>query len=634
MKPIAIEVRGLMLDFEGSLRFKLLNPMFQQDAIPLITVFPFNLVGSPTNKRLLGYFNLAEDARNINSSEANIYLYGNLFLTGTIKWLWAKDHFECNFVQSLQLYEKQASLLNEIVYDEFDFTDEDGYTLFYNELKSKSDDSYAGTKDYVLFPMYNPQLFRNKASLKDTPGPYQPHYDTGLPDEYLQYVNYWDYSEAYPGHPEAVGFYFYNRGIVDYPTEDRNNSLVLSPSYYIKHLLERLFSYVGIGSIESPTFLDVADVEKMVLTSDKFFVMRQVQRDTLHLPYSSVWFFYFGDFPTFVFEPHKYLPDLTIVQFLNALKGMFNLSYFFSIIDGKVEIASNEQILTDQTYEDWTNKCFLLHSKEGSFVNGVTLKYTYGDDELPTDNVKSVRGMNILTPVTDYASLPTPVQLGDLCRVITENTYYITELNAFGFFFWSVYSQTTTHLAKTGAVEIESKSATWHTAVQEDQIEQQLQLTALGKPKIWRVPQAEIPGSSPRYGLNLKSSTYARFLFYRGMRSYVDHYNYYAGGATHPYYPYATCDEFAPDGSVAGNLSLLWNGDNGLYEKWWRNWLTVLENEVEIKRVVQLDINDVLNFNFKRKRMIDNIIYFMKEADVIISSQKGIEPAVFNFVKA
>lgn len=629
MKPIGIEVNGEFLDVTGSIRFRLVNPMFEKDSIPGISVFPFDLPGTPNNKKQLGFFNLAEDSLYTNSKDAVVYLYGNIFLRGGLKYKWVKDKFEAEFSQVMTLYENRDNLLNTIELGQYDMVNQDGYNLFYNYLKDRSADSYSGDKDIVLFPQYNPSLFNSKATLKGSPTPYTSPYDTLLPEQYAQYLNYYDHHEPTTGSPDIRDFWFCSKG-----TPDRTNDLAISPSYYIKNLITKILEQNGFNSVESADFLDVAEIAKLVMTSDKFFRMRV----NLTAPLGTYTYKpLFIDFTDFIFKQKDFLPDVTISTFLKGIKNMFNLSYFFDKVTGKVELRHNETILDDESYEEWTNKCFLLHEKEATQIDGFTLKYTNSDDALYSE-IKPLRGRIVLPSVWDYGSLPPLTQRGKVCLVRQENIYYEQEYGLGGLV-WKFYSYANAHYSVDGAEELESSSDTWHVGKQVDQIEtlvtdnlQPLSGSYTGK-KVWRIPQGEFSGNGDRFGLQPKTSSNVRLLFYRGMQLYIDHYNYWIVGNDDPFYPYATNDEYDPQGNVIGTHSLLWDSSKGLHDKWWSKWLVFMQKQVPIRRAVTLTIDDLLNFNFKKKKMIDNIKYFWKDGDVVISNEKGIETAVGTFLK-
>lgn len=629
MKPIGIEVGGNFLDVTGAIRFKLVNPMFERDSIPGINVFPFDLPGTPNNKRLLGYFNLAEDRQYINSLDAVVYLYGNVFLRGGLKYKWVKDKFEAEFSQIMTLYDNRDKLINTIELDEYDMDNQDGYALFYDYLRERSENSYVGTKDFVLFPMYNPALLNNKASIKGTPTPYTAPHDTLLPEQYAQYMNYWDYHEPNTGSPDIMDFWFRSLG-----SPDRVNDLVISPSYYIKNLITKLLEQNGFSTVTSPDFLDYQEVIKMVLTSDKFFRMRV----NLTAPFGTDTYTpLFIDFPDFIFRQSDFLPDITIGDFLNGLKNKFNLSFFFGRTNGQVEIRHNEALLDNEEYEEWTNKCFLLHEKEAEYRNGITIDYEKSDDAYYNE-VRPVRNRVILPEVLDFASLPTGIDRGCICLVRDENKYYEYEYGLSGLE-WKFYSYAIVEFADNGEVKLSAGCDTWHVGKQIDEIEAVVtdNITPLsgsytGK-KVWRIPQGEFSGNSDKFGLQPKSSSSMRLLFYRGMQYYIDHYNHWIPGSTDAIYPYATNDVYSPSNSIIGTHSLLWNGSFGLYVKWWSSWLPFMQRTVPIRRAVVLTLDDLLCFDFKKKKMIDGIKYFWKEGDFIVSNEKGIETAVGTFLK-
>lgn len=80
------------------------------------------------------------------------------------------------------------------------------------------------------------------------------------------------------------------------------------------------------------------------------------------------------------------------------------------------------------------------------------------------------------------------------------------------------------------------------------------------------------------------------------------------------------------------NYSLAWQGANGIYSRFWREWAQILENTT-VRRKAYLDIVDVLNFNPKRKYKIDGNLFFIKKMSFSVSSRTGLGPVDLELLK-
>jgi len=80
-------------------------------------------------------------------------------------------------------------------------------------------------------------------------------------------------------------------------------------------------------------------------------------------------------------------------------------------------------------------------------------------------------------------------------------------------------------------------------------------------------------------------------------------------------YPYASDANYDPDENpIAGaELSLRWDGEKGLYEKYWKNWLFFLQNRKVVNRTFILPLKDIENFSWEKKVRVGNMLYFVNK---------------------
>jgi len=108
------------------------------------------------------------------------------------------------------------------------------------------------------------------------------------------------------------------------------------------------------------------------------------------------------------------------------------------------------------------------------------------------------------------------------------------------------------------------------------------------------------------------------FLFYRGMQ----------GGLIQPVgsfnqffaYPYASYDDIDRSGTVIANYSLLWEGTNGLFEKWWKGWINFLEKNKSVKTKLLWGASDLLNADLSKKYYCNGSAFFIKKLSIKLTA--------------
>ena len=100
--------------------------------------------------------------------------------------------------------------------------------------------------------------------------------------------------------------------------------------------------------------------------------------------------------------------------------------------------------------------------------------------------------------------------------------------------------------------------------------------------RTWRLPLINEAGRSDYFDLSNAPSI--RLMFWRGMQPDAEGDNYPL--ATHGRYDYA--------GNEVGAYSLDWQGDGGLYDAWWKEYITLLVTGRTVTVPVRLTMQDIL----------------------------------------
>ncbi len=411
--------------------------------------------------------------------------------------------------------------------------------------------------------------------------------------------------------------------------------LPMIPFLFVNFILDGLFRENKITKVSGSWFAD-AEINSLTILNNYITDFRTggflVENDTI--------------------DPKNHVPDMLLTDFLNALRNTFGLGI---IIKGdNVEVVPLRDILHDNSFVDWTEKVdkdyyyetdhvgFTMdfefdgaddfksisdgianrgsvnaisdltsisgpHNNDIAYVRSIDLYYVYNSTfsvwEYHKSNVSSRNdlpvGFNMLPSVADRASLPTPVDIIDVIYIEKLNQFWKTNTDG-SVFWWSFYSDNFFPVITGNGVKIikpntspvgmalffktppDTPNNAWYLM-----------------PKVfWKTSNdVDVKGVNP-FGL--------RFCFYRGIRS----------PSSGSFYGLGSSDVWDYYGNKVGNYSLAWDGANGLYETWWKEWLSFVTGSKKVTRNVRLNIADVLNLDLKRKVLIGNVKYFIKSVTV------------------
>jgi hypothetical protein len=91
-------------------------------------------------------------------------------------------------------------------------------------------------------------------------------------------------------------------------------------------------------------------------------------------------------------------------------------------------------------------------------------------------------------------------------------------------------------------------------------------------------------------------------------------------------FPYSNNSAWNPDTKDYDyNHSLLWQGPNGIYEKYAKEWIYFMENKKIVKRLIKLSLADILNFRDTDKIHIDGQYFFVKSMSISFT-HAGMDP--------
>ncbi|SHL25872.1 hypothetical protein [Hymenobacter psychrotolerans] len=154
-----------------------------------------------------------------------------------------------------------------------------------------------------------------------------------------------------------------------------------------------------------------------------------------------------------------------------------------------------------------------------------------------------------------------------------------------------------------GGEEITVEAGTLHMVVEED---------PLVAGREWLVPAISAKGASEAYGLGSESKTGLRLLFNRGMQQ-----DSRAGQ-----YPLGSSGNVSYGGTQAGQLTLLWDGAEGLHEQFGKAWYAFRSRAMETEYEMPFNLADLRSLDPGRLEMVDAHLRLWKQISLTIDVQR------------
>ncbi|MFH0760705.1 MAG: hypothetical protein V2A67_04310 [Bacteroidota bacterium] len=543
------------------------SPVFEIDSIPGGFSFPFSIPITPRNRRILGFPERIEKAEPMTVEQSfTLYHSGILRSSGTLSVTEAGVEYKAHLkVEMGDLASKIKNLYLKNVFLGGERTWE-----WKAEYKHPQD-------DFCLAPMWNTTFF------KDTE---------------------WETLFASAGHKinaYAAGAFLHNAGEV----------YAIVPFPFLSYVVRQIFATYGFRIAENvlltdPDFRDLVlystrDIQTGTVTfSTVTYTVGRGRRGTTNITTEVATV----DRALTTFNLQDCMPDMLISEFLKSIRNLLNLAY---VIRGdEVRIIKRKDLVHKPTAIDLTDQVTGSPEVHSIDTDGAKLEWTIddADENWGEDYFKKIE--DYLTCVKD--PLDTLDDLETLTPEVNEIRYIKSEdlfyrfvnfeyeegLFRYQWVSWSYNFQN--EIIGNGqdvfisliAPIIDAYSFLWGTA---------------GVDGYKRVPWAEQPG---RFNEELTPAPYTpRLLFYRGMiqDSLGDEY---------PFCIHDNLDRAGTSVLPGKNLTLSFQGDYGLYQQLWKDYLTWWLS----RKQVNWTIKDPSILKFNEKYAIDGKHYLLKKRTV------------------
>jgi hypothetical protein len=320
----------------------------------------------------------------------------------------------------------------------------------------------------------------------------------------------------------------------------------------------------------------------------------------------------------------EHLPDISVYDlFLNIAKW-FNVA----VLHGKgrtIKIRKNIDILNESHVVDWsggiTKKSVGYDKKAYNYHLNVT------DDDWWSEKVKQegVESFDRLPTVYATASLPPAWSVGRInvvCYVGEQQAYYITAFEENNLV-WKQYTMQDTDLKVEPGYDDEeeiscdagyminhygfymgSDSSFFHSQ---------------GQPNpYFEFPRCSIKGNALLHAISFDAEYHKnqlKLMFFRGFKPFTPH-----PVANGHYLPHGSAsDKYLGEPVPGVKYSLAWAGDNGIYNRFWKDWIQWLNTTARpmsiYKQLTPLQLSNVV---WDVKYKMDDVIAFIKEIRVDI----------------
>ena len=405
------------------------------------------------------------------------------------------------------------------------------------------------------------------AYLSSTLNKYYPDAPVACPQ--IQNKNYFDpavmnteleyYNYEYPGNEFRLF------------TVNTNERTVIVPMLYLRYILDKLFTGLGY-SLEDHFFTSHPDFNRLAVYNSTscnnagYTTPPRVPKDYAisHL----------------IFNNH--VPRIGINEFLKSLEDYFALAMFVDNITRKVRILSLDEILKAGAYTEFSSGLISSSVEYEDSPAGYLLSMSLD----PDDQASSI--------LTGYEDLIMGAYAGSVADLASLPVWPLGEIG-------SVY---------------------W--------VEDQTDFYQMGQDKIWAVT-------------SMMSLLRTRFLFRNGQQKletrfspvYYDHV-YQTAMVTNPMSKYREITPrlmFAEQYTMFGNYgmranfetpnySLYYPWEKGIFNRFWKNWLSFRMNTRLVKFTRQMSFSEIRDFDFSGKYMIRGRKYLIKSLRVTIKKDR------------
>jgi hypothetical protein len=141
------------------------------------------------------------------------------------------------------------------------------------------------------------------------------------------------------------------------------------------------------------------------------------------------------------------------------------------------------------------------------------------------------------------------------------------------------------------------------------------------------MPAIEKQGISPNLTETKNGESTLRFLFYRGLHKSIT-----PNGSTYEY-PLGTPDLYDATGEEVGSYAIRWRGEKGLYQQFWQQYNSNLNNGKNTELELLMGIDQLINMDLATQIRNEGNLYWWKELQFQVNMQTGLQPVKGKLLK-
>ena len=348
-----------------------------------------------------------------------------------------------------------------------------------------------------------------------------------------------------------------------------------------------------------------------------------------------------GESHNFEIRLNEHLPDVAISDLLSNICRLFNCSLFVNA-DRSIDIEHNTSILKDTKTLDWSENCRLTETITTP-ARRFKFHYNVSEDDYFSQKVKQegVLKFKRLDDVWSASDLPDAwtqvAEINVVCYVTSVQAFYITAFEDDNLV-WKYYTKMDADFIAEGQNQetqnidpnigyLTKQPYGWYAGSDSNIFLQQ----GYDFP-YFEFARCDIKGNALLHAISFDAeynSSQIKLMFNRGRQHFTPH----------PMCNFDTMPYGSPDDRYLGqmlpgsNYSLMWEGENGIYNRFWKDWVYFLNNIARDARALkQLTAIQIKQFDFRQKPIIDGVKYLCKEIRVDVSINM-ISPAEIDLVR-
>jgi len=553
-----------------SIKYVFNSPAFSDSPIVGDFSYTISFPLSDKNKNIFNYVNLPEIFEDVIEYDIELYNDNSCIIVGSFALKNANEKISGNIINSAFSFINQIKTKTTKDLEMSDITRHSGTA---NQIIAASHLSGYPTYHFAHFPVLNENLYDG--------------YEGGYGWHLHPYINYFN---------------------VDNDTFHKD---VLFP--YLCYVLDSIFDTFNINLINNLISED-SELKKLCLIS----LFREPENPVTYKLVDSI-------------------VKVSLEELLGGINKTFGTCFFFNKRLKKAEMVYLKDLLTDGDIDDWTDKVTSYPDKSPDEINtGFELSFDFdGGDEtisalqLPAGSLDDAIISDSVNKHTDLPDYGANMQYhsGEIRLVIADQLYYILVYYDEDLIYkwisltWKFFENNNGDSEKKISSPLSPIGMLDHAEKPDSEaISQTHWLTPYINQKLF---QQSLPGALSRlktyYYFNTEiiktsvSEQKPRILFYRG--------KYQTEGSD--YYPLGTSSHYNGQGGSIGSLSLTWEGSDGLYENFWKEWIIFLRKVKPLKFVIKLNRIDILNLDLRKRKKIGSNYYLVKKITIDLPIKKS-----------